>query len=45
LDLSISDDVFLCNEGGEKTPYIKVCIIIRQLHFLRQNEPKKKKKI
>ena len=46
LDSSISGEVYLCNEGGcslrRATPYInKVCMIIRQLLFLRQNWPKK----
>jgi len=44
LDLSISGDVFLSNEGRRglrrSTPYIKVCIISRQLLF--QNGPKKR---
>ncbi len=42
----ISGEVFLCNEGRcglrKSTRYIKVCINIRQLLFLRQNGPKKK---
>jgi len=46
MDISISGDVYLCNEGGcgrrRSTPYIKACIIIRQLLFLRQNGPKKR---
>ena len=44
FDLSLSGDVYLCNEGGcglrRSTPYIKVCIIIRQLLFLRENGQK-----
>ena len=39
--------MYLCNEGGcglrrSSTPYIKMCIIIRQLLFLRHNGPKKR---
>uniref|UniRef100_A0A2D4MXA2 Uncharacterized protein n=1 Tax=Micrurus spixii TaxID=129469 RepID=A0A2D4MXA2_9SAUR len=36
VDISISDDVYLCNEGGCGLRN-QLCIIIRQLIFLRQN--------
>lgn len=41
-----SGNMRLCNEGGRGLKWLKsyheVCIIIRQLHYLRQNEPNKR---